>query len=91
MAQGCAAGGGRGGALEAARQLEHDDYQAHLPRVNVKCLTSHVTRHTSHMLTVIRVTPPNTAAAPTMAYIPGVMQRLVCVQDEKKPVSPTSL
>ncbi len=26
-----------------------------------------------------------------MAYIPGVMQRLVCVQEEKKPVSPTSL
>ncbi len=39
----------------------------------------------------MRVTPPSTAAAPTMAYIPGVMQRLVCVHEEKKPVSPTSL
>ena len=53
---------------------------------------SHVTHHMSHVKrTVIRVTPPSTAAAPTMAYIPGVMQRLLCEHEEKKPVSPTSL
>ena len=75
-------------ALKTACQLEHDDHQAHLH--DDAC--HFVTRHTSHVKpTVIRVTPPSTAAAPTMAYIPGVMQRLLCEHEEKKPVSPTSL
>ena len=49
---------------------------------------------TSNMMTtkhtVMRVIPPSTADAPTMAYTPGVMHEVELRHGEKKPTSPIS-
>ena len=41
--------------------------------------------------TVDRVTPASTAAAPTIAYTPGVMHCVLLAQSEKIPPSPTDI